>query len=225
MSWGVGPGPRTWRGLLNSIRHVEERGFVSSRNNTARRPAGDPWNVLTALAATTKRIRLGSLVSCVYYRNPVVLARQAADVDRLSQGRLVLGIGIGDDAREFEQLGVRFPSPAERHEALGESIEIVTRLWGDSPVSYRGKHFQIDNAQLAGPGPVQRPHIPILIGGGGERRTLEQVARYADASNFGEHECVGDATQTHDVTPKLDALRSHCDALGRPFSSLLRSHA
>src|SRR5258708_15887892 len=95
----------------------------------------------------------------------------------MSQGRLVLGIGIGDDAREFEQLGVRFPSPAERHEALGESIEIVTRLWGDSPVSYRGKHFQIDNAHLSGPGPVQRPHIPILIGAVEAPRPLAHVPR------------------------------------------------
>ncbi len=222
--FGVGLGPQTLPDCIDFVQLAEELGFDSYWANDHPTRTADPWNVLTALAATTKRIRLGSLVSCVYYRNPVVLARQAADVDRLSQGRLVLGIGIGDDAREFEQLGVRFPSPAERHEALGESIEIVTRLWGDSPVSYRGKHFQIDNAQLAGPGPVQRPHIPILIGGGGERRTLEQVARYADASNFGEHEWVGGATQSDDVTRKFDALRSHCDALGRPFSSILRSH-
>src|SRR5260370_38755472 len=149
---------------------------------------------------------------------------QAADCNRLSEGSLVLGLGIGDDTREFEQLGVPFPPPAQRHEALAESIEIITSLWSDPPVTYRGKHFQIDNAELAGPGPVQRPHIPILIGGGGERRTLKQVARYADVSNFGEHEWVGGATQSDDVTRKFDGLRSHCDALGRPFSSILRSH-
>jgi len=222
--FGIGLGPQTLPECIEFVQLAEELGFDSYWANDHPTRAADPWNVLTALAATTKRIRLGSLVSCVYYRNPVVLARQAADVDRLSEGRLVLGVGIGDDAREFEQLGVPFPSPAERHEALGESIEIVTRLWGDSPVTYRGKHFQIENALLAGPGPVQRPHIPILIGGGGERRTLEQVARYADASNFGEHEWVGGATKTDDFIRKFGALRSHCDAVGRPFSSILRSH-
>jgi len=222
--FGVGLGPQTLPECIEFVQLAEDLGFDSYWANDHPTRTADPWNVLTALAATTKRIRLGSLVSCVYYRNPVVLARQAADVDRLSQGRLVLGIGIGDDAREFEQLGLPFPSPAERHEALGESIEIVTRLWGDSPLTYRGKHFQIDDARLAGPGPVQRPHIPILIGGGGERRTLEQVARYADVSNFGEHEWVGGATKADDVIRKFGALRSHCDALGRPFSSILRSH-
>lgn len=221
---GVGLGPQTLPDCIEFVQLAEELGFDSYWANDHPTRTADPWNVLTALAVSTKRIRLGSLVSCVYYRNPVVLARQAADVDRLSQGRLVLGIGIGDDAREFEQMGVPFPSPAERHEVLGESIEIVTTLWGDSPVTYRGKHFQIENARLAGPGPVQRPHIPILIGGGGERRTLEQVARYADASNFGEHEWVGGATKTDDFIRKFGALRSHCDALGRPFSSILRSH-
>jgi len=222
--FGVGLGPQTLPDCIEFVQLAEELGFDSYWANDHPTRTADPWNVLTALAATTKTIRLGSLVSCVYYRNPVVLARQAADVDRLSQGRLVLGVGIGDDDREFEQLGLPFPSPAERHEALGETIEIVTRLWGDSPVTYRGKHFQIENARLAGPGPTQRPHIPILIGGGGERRTLEQVARYADVSNFGEHEWVGRATKTDDVIRKFGALRSHCDALGRPFSSILRSH-
>jgi alkanesulfonate monooxygenase SsuD/methylene tetrahydromethanopterin reductase-like flavin-dependent oxidoreductase (luciferase family) len=103
-------------------------------------------------------------------------------------------------------------------------MEIIIRLWSESPVTYRGKHFQIANAELAGPGPVQRPYVPILIGGGGERRTLKQVARYADVSNFGEHEWVGRATSGDDVIRKFGALRAHCDALGRPFSSILRSH-
>jgi alkanesulfonate monooxygenase SsuD/methylene tetrahydromethanopterin reductase-like flavin-dependent oxidoreductase (luciferase family) len=222
--FGIGLGPQTLPDCIEFVQLAEELGFDSYWANDHPTRTADPWNVLMALAATTKRIRLGSLVSCVYYRNPVVLARQAADVDRLSQGRLVLGVGIGDDAREFEQLGLPFPSPAERHEALGESIEIVTRLWGDSPVTYRGKHFQIENARLAGPGPVQQPHVPILVGGGGERRTLGQVARYADVSNFGEHEWVGGATKTDDVIRKFGALRAHCDALGRPYSSILRSH-
>src|SRR5258708_956397 len=137
--FGGGLGPQTLPDCIEFVQHAEELGFDSYWANDHPTRTGDPWTVLTALAATTKRIRLGSLVSCVYYRNPVVLARQAADVDRLSRGRLVLGLGIGDDAREFEQLGLPFPPSVERHEALEESIEIVTRLWGGQPVDYRGK--------------------------------------------------------------------------------------
>jgi alkanesulfonate monooxygenase SsuD/methylene tetrahydromethanopterin reductase-like flavin-dependent oxidoreductase (luciferase family) len=222
--FGVGLGPQTLPDCIGFVQLAEQLGFDSYWANDHPTRTADPWTVLTALAATTKKIRLGSLVSCVYYRNPVALARQAADVDRLSEGRLVLGLGIGDDAREFGQLGLPFPPPAQRHEALAESIEVITRLWSDPPVTYRGKHFQINNAELAGPGPVQRPHVPILIGGGGERTTLKQVARYADVSNFGEHEWVGRATTGDDVTRKFRALRAHCSTLGRPFSSILRSH-
>src|SRR5258708_25147707 len=123
--FGVGLGPQTLPDCIEFVRLAEELGFDSYWANDHPTRTADPWNVLTALAATTKRIRLGSLVSCVYYRNPVVLARQAADVDRLSGGRLVLGIGIGDDAREFEHVGVRIPSPPYPHAPLRTAHDIV----------------------------------------------------------------------------------------------------
>jgi alkanesulfonate monooxygenase SsuD/methylene tetrahydromethanopterin reductase-like flavin-dependent oxidoreductase (luciferase family) len=183
----------------------------------------DCWTLLTALAMATKKIRLISLVSCIYYRHPALLARQAADVDRVSNGRLVLGIGIGDDTPEFAQLCLPFPPMRERQEALEETIQIVHGLWNSAPFTYRGKYFQVNDAAIA-PRPVQQPHVPLLIGGGGERVTLRQVARYADMSNFGAHEWSGSAFEVTDVQRKYAALRRHCEELGRPYDSVLRSH-
>jgi alkanesulfonate monooxygenase SsuD/methylene tetrahydromethanopterin reductase-like flavin-dependent oxidoreductase (luciferase family) len=167
----------------------------------------DCWTQLTALAAVTTRIRLISLVSCVYYRSPTLLARMAADVDRVSGGRLVLGLGIGDDVAEFAQLGLPFPPARERHAALADTIAVVRELWSGDRI-----------------GPVQTPHVPILIAGGGERVTLRHVARYADMSNFGPHEWTGGAFELADVRRKYEVLRAHCEDLGRPYDAILRSH-
>src|SRR5581483_1588486 len=101
------------------------------------------------LAAGTKTIRLLSFVSCIYYHSPALIARMAADVDRISGGRLILGIGIGDDTEEFGQLALAFPSTRERQEALEEAIAMIRGLWGGEPFSYRGKYFQVADATLA----------------------------------------------------------------------------
>src|SRR5262249_1242910 len=144
------------------------------------------WTTLAMLAATTRKLRLIAFVSCVCYRSPVLLARIAADVDRASNGRLVLGLGIGDDPSEFAQLGIPFPSVRERQRMLEETLQIVKGLWQEEQFTYEGKYFRLQRA-IGRPLPVQQPRIPILIGGGGERVTLRQVAQYADMSNFGPH--------------------------------------
>ena len=177
--------------------------------------AADCWTTLAALAVTTRRIRLGSLVSCIFYRHPVLLARMAADVDRLSGGRLILGLGIGDIPFEFAQMGLPFLSTRERQEALEETIQVVRGVWGMVPYTYKGKYTQVQQAHLPF-GPVQQPHVPLLIAGGGERVTLRQVAQYADASNFGPHVYTGGASRVEDVIRKCHALRAHCEALNRP---------
>jgi alkanesulfonate monooxygenase SsuD/methylene tetrahydromethanopterin reductase-like flavin-dependent oxidoreductase (luciferase family) len=166
----------------------------------------DCWSVLTALAVTTSRIRLGSLVSCVYYRNPALLARLSADVDRLSKGRLVLGLGIGDRPPEFASLGLPFPGVRERQEMLEKVVLSVQEVWKRLPL-----------------GPVQQPHVPLLIAGGGTR-TLLQVARYADASNFGPNEDTGGVSQAEDVVRKYRVLDTHCATIGREPQSILRTH-
>src|SRR6201995_5557877 len=126
------------------------------------------WTLMSALAASTQRIRLISMVSCIYYRSAFMLARQAADVDRISGGRLVLGVGIGDDVPEFAQLGLPFERTRQPQRAMAETVRTVQALW-------RGG---------LRPGPVQEPHVPVLIGGGGERTTLRQVAEPARVHNF-----------------------------------------
>jgi alkanesulfonate monooxygenase SsuD/methylene tetrahydromethanopterin reductase-like flavin-dependent oxidoreductase (luciferase family) len=152
-----------------------------------------------------------------------MLARLAADVDRLSGGRLILGIGIGDEPEEFEQMGIALPGVRERQAALQETVEIVTGLWTGRPFTYVGEYFRVTNAILP-VGTVQQPHVPLMIAGGGERVTLRQVAQYADMSNFGAGPMTGEANTLDDVRRKLEVLRRHCDAIGRSYDEILRSH-
>lgn len=201
---------------------AEERGFDAYWVNDHPTRSMDTFTTLAALAMATRRLRLISLVSCVYYRHPFLVARGAADVDRLSNGRLVLGMGAGDDVPEFTQLGIPFPPAAQRHEALSEAVEVVQGLLSGEPQAGTAL-FPLAEATLR-PGPVQRPRVPLLIGGGGERFTLRQVARYADVSNFGPHEWVGGAFDPTDVKRKYDVLRRYCEEEGRPYDAILRSH-
>jgi alkanesulfonate monooxygenase SsuD/methylene tetrahydromethanopterin reductase-like flavin-dependent oxidoreductase (luciferase family) len=147
----------------------------------------------------------------------------ASDVDRMSQGRLVLGVGMGDFEWEFAQMGTPWLSVRERQESLEEAIGIVRALWGDADALPSSKYFAVTAPALQ-PGPVQRPRIPLLIAGGGERVTLRQVAEHADASNFGEHAYAGGVEGAPGVQRRLDALRRHCEAFGRPYESVLRTH-
>jgi alkanesulfonate monooxygenase SsuD/methylene tetrahydromethanopterin reductase-like flavin-dependent oxidoreductase (luciferase family) len=219
----VGAFIREWPQRLEFVQRSEDLGFDAYWANDHPTRSMDCWATLAALAAATRTMRLISLVSCIYYRSPALLARLAADVDLLSNGRLVLGLGLGDDTQEFAQLQLPFPPVRERQEALEETLHIVSGLWHDAPFSYHGRHFQVADAGIS-PRPPQQPHVPILIGGGGERVTLRHVARYADMSNFGAHEWTGGAYDMEDVRRKCAALRQHCAALGRPYESVLRSH-
>jgi alkanesulfonate monooxygenase SsuD/methylene tetrahydromethanopterin reductase-like flavin-dependent oxidoreductase (luciferase family) len=219
----VGTSFPDWDATVAFVRLVEELGFDSYWANDHPTRSMDCWTMLTALAGVTERLRLISLVTCIYYRSPILLARQAADVDRVSGGRLVLGLGIGDDVPEFDQLGIPFPATPARQRALTETIQIVRGLWTGEPFSFQGEHFQLDDVTIR-PGPVQVPRIPLLIGGGGERTTLGQVAAYADMSNFGAHEWTGAAFEVEDVERKYRVLAERCAAVGRPFESVLRSH-
>jgi alkanesulfonate monooxygenase SsuD/methylene tetrahydromethanopterin reductase-like flavin-dependent oxidoreductase (luciferase family) len=174
----------------------------------------DCWVWLAAVAATTRRIRLGPGVACAAYRPPRATARLATDLDRLSGGRLVLGLGAGWTAVEFEALGVPFASAAERGAKLAETLAVLTDLWGPAPVSVVGEDYT----------PRQRPRPPILVAGGGERVTLRLVARYADACNIGAGPAAGGAGTPEAVAAKLAVLRGHCAAIGRPYDHVLRTH-
>jgi alkanesulfonate monooxygenase SsuD/methylene tetrahydromethanopterin reductase-like flavin-dependent oxidoreductase (luciferase family) len=183
----------------------------------------DCWLHMAALAERTERIRLGINVACALYRNPVLTARLAADLDNLSNGRLVLGLGIGWDENEFANLGLPFPSVPERQAALEEAIIIIRGAWGDEPFSYSGNHFQATNAQIR-PAPRQQPAPPFLIAGGGERVTLRQVAEHADACQIGSFGVVSGANTAEGVRHKLAVLDRHLAGMGRSPDSVLRTH-
>jgi alkanesulfonate monooxygenase SsuD/methylene tetrahydromethanopterin reductase-like flavin-dependent oxidoreductase (luciferase family) len=221
--FGIAYGPRTdWATCRDFVQEVEELGFDSYWAMDHPASGFDCWSNLAALAAVTSRLRLGPLVSCVYYRSPAQLARLAADVDQISGGRLVLGLGMGNHEREFVKLGLPFPSAPERLRAVEETVCAVLGLWGDIPFTHAGPLGSVAGANVR-PGPAQRPHVPLLIAGGGERVTLRQVAQYADAANFSPHSKAGSAFTADDVGRKLAALRRHCDDLGRDYNTIART--
>jgi alkanesulfonate monooxygenase SsuD/methylene tetrahydromethanopterin reductase-like flavin-dependent oxidoreductase (luciferase family) len=217
------PQPPDWRHFIGLVRQMEEWGYDGYFAYDHPTANVDCWTSLAALAASTTSIRLGTLVDCIYYRSPYLLARQAADVDRLSGGRLVLGVGIGDAPAEFEQMGIPYPPTPERLATMEETIAIVRGLWSGEPFQFEGKYLK---ASAVDPflGPVQQPRVPILLAGGGEKVTLRQVAQYADASNMGAHPSIGSAFTSEEVTRKFAKLNEYLAGLGRSPESVLRSH-
>jgi len=174
------------------------------------------YSALSYLAAVTERVSLGTLVTGVTYRHPGILAKTLSTLDTLSGGRAICGIGAGWYEREHRGLGVPFPPLAERFERLEEALQILLAMWSGEVGVYEGQHYQLAET-LDRPLPLQRPRPKILIGGGGERKTLRFVARYADACNLMLYEGLDGARR------KLGILREHCDAEGRDYDSLDRS--
>lgn len=180
------------------------------------------WTTLAALATATSTIRLGTLVACAAYWNPVILARAAADIDRLSNGRMVLGLGSGDMPPEFAQLGVAWEPVAVRQARLEETLRIVQPLLRGETVTFNGDYVRAEGAVLDPP-PVQQPYLPLLIAGGGEQTTLRFVADYADSCNLGAVGWAGGAYTVDDVAQKLDVLHQHCTRAEREPESVLRT--
>ncbi len=182
----------------------------------------DPWAMLSALAVTTERVRLGTVVSCVLHRSPVLLARLASDLDHLSAGRLVLGLGSCWDAEELAALGLPMPPLADRQAMLAETVAILAGVWGGAPFDFSGQHYQLRQAAIAPP--VQRPRPPLLIAGAGPRVTLRQVAALADACNVGPGVGSVAVNTPTDARRAFDVLRRHCRDVGRPYDAILRTH-
>ena len=218
----VYPQPVEWPRFIALVRRMEDLGYDSYWSYDHPTARADCWTALTALALATERIRLGTMVACIYYRSPYLLARMAADIDRLSRGRLVLGIGIGHFVAEFEQMGIPFPPTPVRQRGMEETISILRGLWSGEPLAFHGEQFsaRTDGSFL---GPVQEPYVPLLLAGGGEKVTLRQVARFADAANMGAHPSIGSAVGAEDIARKFGKLREYCDEVGRPYDSVLRS--
>jgi F420-dependent oxidoreductase-like protein len=180
-------------------------------------PVLEGWAVLAALAAVTRRVRLATLVTAVSYRNPAHLAKIAASIDVISRGRLTLGIGAGFFEDEYRQYGWEFPPrAATRIRQMEEAVELILKMWSEPRTTFHGRYFHVENAILE-PKPVQKPRPPVMIAGGGEQLTLRAVARLADACNLTR---TGIAETRH----KLAVLHRHCDALGRDYETIEKTH-
>jgi len=179
-------------------------------------PILECWTTLSAISTVTETIRLGTMVTCNSFRNPALLAKMATTLDNTSNGRLELGIGAGVQKNEHEAYGFPFPSSKARIERLNEAVEIIKKLWTEEKASYSGKHYRIRDA-VCEPKPVQKPHPPIIIGGGGEKLTLKVTARHADRYDWGY------LPSLEQYKRKLKVLEKHCEAVGRSFDDIEKS--
>ena len=172
------------------------------------------WMSTAALARDTRTIRIGQMVTCNSYRHPALLAKMASTVDVLSHGRLNLGIGAGWDEHEYRAYGYEYPDAPERLRQLREAVQVILAMWTQEEATFEGNYYQVRGA-INQPKGVQKPHIPLLIGGSGEQVTLKLVAQYGDACN------VGDDPVT--VKQKLALLKEHCQTVGRDYQSIRRT--
>jgi len=211
-----------WPELVGRVQLAEELGFDGAWGFDHFQPMygegpGETFEGMTTLAAlagATSRIRLGLLVTGVTYRHPSVFAAEAMTVDHASQGRLELSLGAAWFDTEHRQLGIPFPSTAERFDLLEDALEILLRLFTGEVVSYEGRVVSLTDARLR-PMPVQRPHPPIWIGGSGPRRTLPLVARYADVWHTW-----GTPNSLREANARLDELAREA---GRDPASIMRA--
>lgn len=217
--WGA---PDAWARTVELARRAEELGYdhlwVYDHVETV--PRREPTHVfeafttLAALATLTSTIRLGQLVTCSTYRNAGLLAKEAAGVDVISGGRLILGLGAGWYEREYQAYGWEFLPARERLRVLEETVVVVKRLWSEETVTFDGRHLHFDGA-FCDPKPIQR--LPeVWVGGGGERVTLRVAAEHADKTNWQ----VGLDQFVH----KSQVLRQHCERVGRDFDEIVRTH-
>ncbi len=174
----------------------------------------EAWTLMAAFAASTSRVRLGQMCTCMTYRNPAYLAKVAATVDIVSGGRTEMGIGGGWYEHEWRAYGYGFPPVGERLGRLREGVEIMRQAWTTGSATLDGKYYQVDGA-LVRPLPLQNGGIPFWIAGGGEKVTLKIAAQYAQYTNFR-----GDPGE---FEHKSEILRGHCDDLGTDFGAITRS--
>ena len=174
----------------------------------------EAWSLMSALGAATTRVRLGQMCTCLGYRNPALLAKIAATVDHISDGRVEMGIGAGWYEHEWRAYGYGFPTAGERLAMLDEGVRILRDAWSDGVVSHDGQHYRVDGA-IVQPRPRQENGIPLWVAGGGERKTLRIAAELADYTNF-------DGT-AEGFAHKAEVLRGHCADLGRDPAEITMS--
>lgn len=174
----------------------------------------EAWSLMSAFAASTSRVRLGQMCTCMSYRNPAYLAKVAATADLISGGRIEMGIGAGWYEHEWRAYGYGFPDAPARLRMLREGVEIMHQAWTTGRASLDGEFYQVDGA-IVQPQPLQPGGIPMWIAGGGEKVTLKIAAKYASYTNF--------FGNPEEFSHKSEVLRGHTDRLGRDFESIVRS--
>ena len=213
---------QTWPGVLELWQHLESTGWDTAcvsdhfMPNTREREGAvlEAWSTLSALAAVVPRMRIGTIVLGNTYRHPAVVAKMAAQVDIISGGRLLFGIGAAWQRNEHEAYGIPFYTMRERLERLDEACTVIRLLWSERRSNFNGRYYQLADAPLD-PKPVQKPHPELMIGGGGERVTLHIAAKHADHWNVWGGAKV--------LARKSAVLEEHCSKLGRDSKSINRS--
>jgi F420-dependent oxidoreductase-like protein len=222
MKFSIWPSPmRPWGEILELVQHCESTGWDgvyfadhfmpnSGTLDAADGPTLECWAVLAGLAAATTRLRLAPLVTSVTYRHPTVIANIAAAVDNMSDGRLLLGLGAGWQENEHTAYGLELGTIKQRLDRFEEAVQVIRSLTRENRTNFKGAYYEVTDAPNQ-PAPVQ-PALPILIGGGGEKRTLRIAAQYADEWNAWTDPTV--------LAHKLSVLTQHCDAVGRDRSEI-----
>ena len=222
MKFGFWPQPTQSFTVMKQLgQHIEQTGwdglwladhFMPDADDT-NQPWPEAWTTLAALATCVPRVRIGTLVAGNTYRHPAVLAKMAATVDHISEGRVVLGIGSGWQENEHQKYGIPFYSVPERLKRLDEACQVIKGLFNSQSVDFDGEYYQLDGAPLV-PKPFQE-NLPLLIGGGGEKVTLKITAKYADEWN------VWGTVDT--LTHKMKILDQHCETVGRNPADIKRT--
>jgi alkanesulfonate monooxygenase SsuD/methylene tetrahydromethanopterin reductase-like flavin-dependent oxidoreductase (luciferase family) len=179
-------------------------------------PILEPWTTLSALSSITSKIRLGTMVSCIMHRNPMLLAKMSASIDVVSNGRLEFGVGAGIGRTEHAAYGFDFFKPTVRIERLVESLEVIKRLWTHDKSNFQGKYYSLKDA-VCEPKPVQKPYPPIIVGGSGEMLLRKATAPFADRLDFGFLPTI------ELYRKKLEILEKKCGMIGRSFGEIEKS--
>jgi F420-dependent oxidoreductase-like protein len=219
---GIDGAAQKWEAAVAIAERAEELGYdsiwVYDHFHNIPRPAHEAvfecWTTMTAVSQRTSRIRLGQMVGCNSYRHPSLLAKITSMIDVISGGRLEWGIGAGWYENEYRGYGFDFPAAKDRIGMLRETVEIVRSMWTQPETTFDGRYYALHRANCD-PKPLQQPHPPIWIGGGGEQLTLRVVARYADRSNFGG--------SPEEWARKCEILKSHCTAVGRDYDEIRKT--
>lgn len=220
----------TWEETLSTIKEIEAGRWHSlwfsdhflppvPGANLESGASLESWSMITATAAVTNRLRLGILVSGNTYRNPALLAKMAATVDQISNGRLILGIGASWYKQEHEAFGWEFPDVQERCDRLEEAVELIKMLFTtEGPVDYNGHYYKLNRGYFS-PACTQKPHVPIMVGGNGEKRTLRTLAKFGDICNIDLNLPGSPELFKH----KLEVIEHHCEKFGRDFNEIQKT--